>query len=342
VYAMRVDAFGDRLWQENGVPVCQSTFFQSRPRLLSDGSGGAIIAWSDQRADSTSEYSGDIYAQRLDALGIARWTPNGVPLCVAPWPQYVSGISPDADGGAIVVWDDYRSGSGDIYAQRVSGEGQALWTDGGIGLCVQEAPQVESIITADGFGGAIVGWVDWRSSLLGPGSDVYVQRVSGAGVSLWATDGGAVATASFSQIALALAPDGLGGAIIAWEDGRSGTSMDIYAQRISPDGQLGDPPSAVETPEAGATLQLLASPNPAEQEARLVLRLPRPGAASLRVYDASGRLLSELALGALAAGEHSVEWNRRDTAGRPIAGGLCFFQLDVGGRTVARKLVVNR
>ncbi len=339
VYAMRVDAFGERLWQENGIPVCPATLFQSQPRLISDGFGGAIIAWSDQRADSTSEYSGDVYVQSLDALGMARWAPNGVPLCVAPWPQYVSGISPDGDGGAIVVWDDFRSESGDIYAQRVSGDGQALWADDGIGLCVQAAPQVESTIAVDGFGGVIVGWVDWRSSVVGPGSDIYAQRVSGAGVPLWSTDGTAVATAGYSQVAPTLAPDGLGGAVFAWADGRAGASMDIYAQRVLANGQLGGYVSGVPEP-VGYSLQV--HPNPFNPLTTIKYDVPVDGRVALRVYDIHGALVRTLIDADLPRGSHQATWDGRNASGRGMASGSYFARLEVGGRVETVRMCLVR
>lgn len=339
VYAMRVDAFGDRLWQENGIRVCPSTLFQSQPRLIPDGLGGAIIAWSDQRADTTSEYSGDIYAQSLDAQGTARWAVNGVPLCVAPWPQYVSGIAPDGDGGAIVVWDDFRSESGDIYAQRVSGDGQALWADDGIGLCVQESHQVESTVTADGFGGAIVGWVDWRSSVMGPGSDIYAQRVSGAGIPLWSTDGAAVATAGYSQIALTLAPDGLGGGVFAWLDGRAGASMDIYAQRVCANGQLGGYVSGVPEPVAHS---LQVQPNPFNPRTKIRFDLSEAGPVRLSVFDLAGRLIRTLVDESMPLGNGEAVWDGRDSSGKEVGSGSYLARLEFGGKIETVQMSLTR
>lgn len=42
---------------------------------------------------------------------------------------------------------------------------------------------------------------------------------------------------SYSQANAAMASDGFGGAIIAWEDYRNG-DMDIYAQRVDADGNV--------------------------------------------------------------------------------------------------------
>ena len=51
--------------------------------------------------------------------------PNvNVPLCTAAGDQLSPTIVSDGAGGAIVTWHDYRSGSTDIYAQRVERIGQ--------------------------------------------------------------------------------------------------------------------------------------------------------------------------------------------------------------------------
>ena len=47
------------------VPVCTATGGQVSPAMVSDGAGGAIITWSDNRSGD----SGDIYAQRVEAFG---------------------------------------------------------------------------------------------------------------------------------------------------------------------------------------------------------------------------------------------------------------------------------
>lgn len=46
--------------------ICTEINDQTEPTIVSDGSGGAIIVWTDYRAGTYS----DIYAQRIDANGI--------------------------------------------------------------------------------------------------------------------------------------------------------------------------------------------------------------------------------------------------------------------------------
>ncbi len=97
--------------------VCTASNNQRYPAIVSDGSGGTIITWTDSR--SGSNY--DIYAQRVDPSGVPQWTANGVAVCTAFDDQYDPVIVSDGAGGAIITWTDYRSGtSEDIYAQRVN------------------------------------------------------------------------------------------------------------------------------------------------------------------------------------------------------------------------------
>ncbi|MBM4202048.1 MAG: hypothetical protein FJ189_12290, partial [Gammaproteobacteria bacterium] len=91
------------------------------------------------------------------------------------------------------------------------------------------------MLVADGAGGAIIAWRDDRNGNL----DVYATRVGPSGDSLWPPCGVAVCTAAYVQGNVAIAPDGVGGAIVTWDDGRSlgEFASDIYAQRLSAAGQ---------------------------------------------------------------------------------------------------------
>jgi len=59
----------------------------------------------------------DLYAQRIDADGVPRWTANGVAVTTAAGNQELAKVVSDGAGGAIVSWRDARSGVDlDIYA----------------------------------------------------------------------------------------------------------------------------------------------------------------------------------------------------------------------------------
>jgi len=124
---------------------------QRTPTIVSDSAGGAIVAWVDDRGGTSG-----IYAQRVDARGGPQWTPDGVALCTPSdsqwWPQIVS----DGAGGAIVAWEDLRSGPSDIYAQKVNAVGTPQWDADGVALCTVPGVQTNQTLVPDGAGGAIV------------------------------------------------------------------------------------------------------------------------------------------------------------------------------------------
>lgn len=182
VYAQRVDAGGTAQWATNGVPVCAQATGQLAPVIVSDGAGGAFVAWRDGRNGAS-----DIFAQRLDAGGELQWAPEGVAICSAAGSQYAQAMISDGAGGAIVAWSDERNGmagliSEDIYAQRISANGVVQWAVNGVAMCTAPAGQTEPAIAGDAQGGAFITWKDYRNNsdpLRTMNTDIYAQRTSG-------------------------------------------------------------------------------------------------------------------------------------------------------------------
>lgn len=166
----------------------------------------------------------------MPSSSLAAWVANGTLLTNVAWNQYASEMIPDGAGGAIVVWSDGRSGAGfDIYAQRVTGNGVALWTPNGVPISTAPGDQYFPVITSDGAGGAIMAWVDNRPGTGG----VYVRRINAAGTVQWTADGVGLATHALGVDELQIVPDGSGGAIVTWKDGRNLSNYDIYARRVN-------------------------------------------------------------------------------------------------------------
>jgi hypothetical protein len=116
---------------------------------------------------------------------------------------------------------------------------RADWPVLGRALCIAAKDQVSPRAATDGANGAIVVWQDTRSSRV----NVFARRVlaSGEPDPAWPVDGLAALADSTTLLATAFAgqqfpvvvPDGAGGAIIAWQDGRSEASgLDIFAQHV--------------------------------------------------------------------------------------------------------------
>ena len=226
LYAQRINGNGSLVWAAGGVPVCSAAGAQELPALVADGLGGAVIAWIDHRG-----VDADIYVQHLDASGSATWAADGVALSTATSDQTDLTLSTDGWGGAIALWKDMRSGSADIFAQRVNSAGVAQWAPDGAPVCAAANDQQSPTAISDGAGGVVAAWADHR----GADWDVYAQRLDGTGNPAWTLDGVATSLAGGDQTAPKMGTDGGGGAIVAWED-RRGANSDIYAQRINVSG----------------------------------------------------------------------------------------------------------
>jgi hypothetical protein len=230
VYAQKLDASGVPQWTANGVLVCGAANGQTHPVAVLDGSGGLLVVWQDERGANA-----DVYAQRLDASGVAQWAANGVVIGSGTGDQYAPVAVSDGAGGAILVWQDTRLGGSDLFAQRVNGSGVSQWTANGVALATATGAQWYPAIVSDGAGGAFVAWADSRTGI---GDDIYAQRIDAAGSPQWTANGVVVCNAALHQAAPAILATA-GGAIVVWEDDRGGLlEQDVYAQRLNGSGAV--------------------------------------------------------------------------------------------------------
>ena len=149
VYAQHLDANGVRQWGNMGLLICDATVLTQpsaqvafRTNIDSDGTGGAIITWSDDRVPPHLGFFMDIYSQRVDPSGPV-WTANGVGVCTDPGGQILPRQTPDGAGGWVIAWQDGQPASTDgwkVYAQRIDIDGQLLWPARGIAVCDTTGP----------------------------------------------------------------------------------------------------------------------------------------------------------------------------------------------------------
>jgi hypothetical protein len=237
IYAQRVDGDGNLLWPPAGLPVCTATNNQINPAIVADGAGGAYIAWQDYR--TARDY--DIYLQHVDATGalvVGGWIANGLGICVATNTQVSPVLASDgANGGVFVAWQDARSGTDNhIFAEHVTRSGSLAtgWPVDGTPVCQAQYSQYYPVVVGDGSGGAFFAWQDYRT---GTTNHIFAQHLTGANVGL-VTDGIPISLAPNGQFSPQVAFDGRSGAFVTWYDSRSGSTNDIYVQRMDTRGAL--------------------------------------------------------------------------------------------------------
>lgn len=363
VYGQHLLANGqvDAAWPVNGRALLTQPNNFNRPitiRTIPDGHGGAIFAWENFNGGATA----DIYAQRVRANGTLdpAWPVAGRAVCAAANDQLNPNIISDGAGGAIVCWDDARGAAIDIYAQRVRADGSVdpAWPVDGRLVCAAAGNQQLPQAAADGLGGALIAWVDFRG---GVSSDVYAHHVFANGTvdAAWPTDGRAVCTAIGNQNAIVAAPDGTGGVLLGWQDSRVvSSSPDIYAHHVLPSGAV-DPAwpangRAISTATGGQSGLLMLADG--SGGAILTWGDQRSGAANADVYaqrvQANGTLggtvvdvpraaSRALALDAVnpnpwTGGTLTLSFSLSNDAGATLD------VIDIAGRCVASQLIVAR
>ncbi|MBD3220303.1 hypothetical protein GF314_03595, partial [bacterium] len=108
IYAQRLSSAGEPMWTDHGILVCGADYSQTNPVMVSDGSGGVIIAWTDHRGIA-DEQSTDIYVQRLNAGGDPLWTLDGLAVAALEGAQDFPAMIADGGGGAYLAWEDSRN-----------------------------------------------------------------------------------------------------------------------------------------------------------------------------------------------------------------------------------------
>lgn len=225
IYAQRLSSVGNPLWTANGLVVCNAALDQLMPKIVYVGSNSSIISWVDGRSGTN-----DIYSQRMNGLGAPQFAANGIAVCNATGNQSNLVTITDNANGVILAWEDFRNGSfADIYCQRINGSGIDQWTTNGVAVCTDAAIQYGPQITLDLGGFLVVTWSDNRSASY----DIYGQQLNSSGATQWTANGLAICNATGAQDGARVGIDGVGGYFVSWTDSRSGTSDDIYAQRLN-------------------------------------------------------------------------------------------------------------
>ncbi len=83
-------------------------------------------------------------------------------------------------------------------------------------------------------------------------------------------------------------------------------------------------------------------PNPFNPETKIQFSLQYAGAASLVLYDALGRIVITLISQNMEAGTYTVQWDGRNSIGRPASSGIYFYRLTSGNFSTTKKMILMR
>ncbi len=242
VHAQKFDSEGQPQWGAGPVVVSDATSvpIAHQPRLISDGAGGAVIAWHDVRNGDF-----DCFVQRLDADGAAVFTPGGVAASTEFGRQQLDPAVALAPSGDPMVFFRNMDGAQNFQGVNV----QRFDRDTGARMLGEAGVEVV------GFDARFKGPARAVSHAQGAAA-VFDHQVSGpAGVLelLIVDESGVLVTGSPVTVSDSAGAKGRlnlrrwddGRMLAVWSDSRNGTE-DIYAQSVNADGSLGGAPCAAD------------------------------------------------------------------------------------------------
>ena len=164
------------------LAVADTVNEQVTPKIVTTSDGGCYISWFDSR---NGNYC--VYLQRLNSLGESQFPHNGLLISDHPQDTWITDydLTIDPTGNAIIVFNDLRNGGSsgwDIFAYKISPQGNFEWGPDGIGLSdittsdFEVAPKVTT--TADS--NVTVAW--FKSGTL---DQIALQRLSPSGQKSW-------------------------------------------------------------------------------------------------------------------------------------------------------------
>jgi hypothetical protein len=222
----KVSADGELLWGEEGVVVeYLEEAFQPEPQMVSDGMGGAIVAWVEEKGNQPL---GELCLQRIFSYGqdLGSTTISGPRTAMTPNMRVLG----DELMGIIVVWEGIGDGI-ELCLIRSSSLSSYLWPSEGVSVCsgLSKSPRFNA--TSDGKGGVVVAWIDGDRRL-------YAQRLDSVGEKLWGDEGVLVAKGA-CEMSVWLSGDSYNGFVVGWTSGFTTYNPDdSYTQKLDAEGKV--------------------------------------------------------------------------------------------------------
>lgn len=223
----RVNTSGTVL-DPSGFDISYATGYQWYPAVAFDGTN-CLVVWGDRRSGTRE----DIYGARVSASGTVL-DPDGFAISTyAQNGQYFPAVAFDGTN-YLVVWDDFRSSTHNIYGARVTQNASVLDPNGRY-ISTASYDQLYPAIT---FGGTnyFVVWDDYRNNT---NFDIYGTRVNTTATVL-DPNGILVSSTINYQVAPSAAFDGTN-YLTVWEDATSYGYYNIRGARVDQNGVVLDP-----------------------------------------------------------------------------------------------------
>lgn len=155
--------------------ICDRAGEQTLAKVAATSDGGCYVSWHDH---GSGNY--DVYLQRLNGAGQIEWPENGLLVSGHPQETWITDydLTADLEDHAILVFNDIRNGSDrDIYAYRISPEGDFVWGADGLTISDNDGfePDPRVVVTSDG--NIVIAWPEDNMA--------HLRKVTPGGDDFW-------------------------------------------------------------------------------------------------------------------------------------------------------------
>ena len=326
----KVDASGSTTigWPSSGYSLSDQSAEAGNlvVKQISD-TDGVLAVWNQDGNFS------DIYAQKIDWDGTAQWATGGVPVTTANNDQ--SAISLDIDEGgnnAFIAWEDFRNGTDfNILGKPVDLVNGSVPVEA-VHFTADTTGQQNPVVTAVAPGEFLVLWEDGRGyyntdPLLINGVDLYGSGyIIGSGMTT-ATDGIPICVEYHDQKQAQVVHYEGGNYFLHWIDLRSSGKEDLinyYARLLTKATVLASDKEVDIFPDEFFLNSVY--PNPFNGKVNFEFVMPAGRPVEFRIYDITGRVVSDQIILPSQAAMHRISWNGKDMFGQISPSGIYLYE----------------
>ena len=232
LYTQRINYLGEVLWGRNGKPFANFAGLQTAPSMVTDGEGGAFIAWMDNRTGLSN-----IWLQHINSYGIYEWEYGGRRPHPAEYHQRYPKLTRNFRGDLYLAWEADITGDSreQVRVNCLTPNGYTLWSRNGLAVSLSPGRQTQPNIFTAQDGMLWVTWLDERAFTYA-GVKMYGQKYSVDGNPLWEENGISIGKQmkEYNDFSVILNPGGY--TYYFWNANTDGLGQSVYYQKVRPDG----------------------------------------------------------------------------------------------------------